>query len=175
MAKDMLRDDYGYINNRGVSKYWGVTVSKVDGKDIWVVNFKPRWAGGVTCGYRPYNHDFKLKELDAAKIAAFLYEQGEYYPIDEEVKIRSVDGKYVFSLKLNDTKIYRQRYTNQKVWERPSLTLDLLVKEETPLSTKQVNEFWSNSKTILKTSVVLFVWLLNLFLLVALARLALGC
>lgn len=123
MAKILTRDEHGYINERGASKYWGVTTSKVGGERLWVVNFK---IGGVTWGYRA--NGFKLKEVDAARIAAFLYEKGEatVNSRDQSVAILSADKKYVFKFDLNDTYIYREKAGNQKVYQfQPNLTLPL--------------------------------------------------
>lgn len=118
------RDSFGYINNRGVSKYWGVTTSVVEGKKRWVVSHKPKWSN-VTIGHHATG--FTLKELDAAKVAEFLFEQSMYATTAPKgVYIRSADMRHVIWVDPRNSELKRLANRGQEVYSpTPILTLDL--------------------------------------------------
>ena len=124
--KQLPRDEYGYINNRGRSPYWGVTVnSDPNGKDRWVVSYKPT-SGTATNGlvtHSLYAESFTLSEKDAALIGAAIYETGQTRQATMQLKVQSADKKWVFAVR-NGTVIYRERFNGQKVHVMaPTLTL----------------------------------------------------
>lgn len=118
--KQLPRDEYGYINNRGRSRYWGVTVAHdPHGKDQWVVSYKPA-DGSVTHSLR--SESFSLSEKDAALIGAAIYESGQLKPKTVKLKVLSNDKKWVYGVR--DTVIWRERFTSQVVHQyAPTLTL----------------------------------------------------
>lgn len=118
------RDSFGYINNRGASKYWGVTTSVVDGKKRWVVSHKPKWSN-VTIGHHAAS--FTLSERDAAKVAEFLFEQSMYSTsAPKAVFIRTADLRNVIYVDPRDSELRRYAYRGQEVYSpTPILTLDL--------------------------------------------------
>ena len=137
LKKEMLRDEHGYINGRGASKYWGVTTQTNNGKKTWVVSHGPKWSN-VTLGHR--SNGFALKEVDAARIAAFLFEQSQYADVaPEAVYIRSADGKHLFAVDPKWSIIGRIKNTgNYKTYEfNPTVTLEEVVTE----GLKQVDVF----------------------------------
>lgn len=118
------RDSFGYINNRGASKYWGVTTSVVEGKKRWVVSHKPKWSN-VTIGH--HSSSFTLSERDAAKVAEFLFEQSMYSTsAPKAVFIRTADLRNVIYVDPRDSELRRYAYRGQDVYSpTPILTLDL--------------------------------------------------
>lgn len=118
------RDSFGYINNRGASKYWGVTTSVVEGKKRWVVSHKPKWSN-VTIGH--HSSSFTLSERDAAKVAEFLFEQSMYSTsAPKAVFIRTADLRNVIYVDPRDSELRRYPYRGQDVYSpTPILTLDL--------------------------------------------------
>lgn len=123
MIKKLERDFHGYINNRGKSKYWGVTTGENSrGKDFWTVSFQD-----LNC---PFKSTTTLraswaeypKEEDMARIAAMVYEQNckDYF----DKAVLSSDGKWVYWVTPTSTSIYREAYTAQNLYEFvPQLTL----------------------------------------------------
>lgn len=108
MKKMTERDQYGYINNRGRSKYWGVTVSA---DHEWILSYHPvdddttHTASAV---------GFKIKEHDLAVIAAKIYDYGSRRSfVERDLKVLSADGKWVYTVR--KTKIYRAKFTTQVV------------------------------------------------------------
>lgn len=118
--KQLPRDEYGYINNRGRSQYWGVTVAHdAHGKDLWVVSYKPA-DGTETHSLR--SETFSLSEKDAALIGAAVYETGQLKHNTVKLKVLSADKKWVYGVR--GTTVWRERYTSQVVHEKaPTLTL----------------------------------------------------
>lgn len=128
--KQLPRDEIGYINNRGRSQYWGVTIAHdPHGKDQWVVSYKPA-DGTVTHSLR--SESFSLTEKDAALIGAAIYETGQLKPKTVKLKVLSSDKKWVYGVR--DTTIWRERYTSQVVYQyAPTLTLMDVAAVATPL------------------------------------------
>lgn len=118
--KQLPRDEFGYINNRGRSQYWGVTVAHdPHGKDLWVVSYKPA-DGSETHSLRA--DSFNLSEKDAALIGAAVYETGQLKQNTVKLKVLSADKKWVYGVR--DTTVWRERYTSQTVHVlAPTLTL----------------------------------------------------
>lgn len=101
MAKQLIRDAAGYINNRGKSKYWGVTTNEnTNGKDFWVVSYTPS-DKSQTITFFPV--EFKLTEEEAATIAAFAYENGQGRHTLNGKAFPSSSNKY--ELRVRDTRI----------------------------------------------------------------------
>lgn len=109
----MKYDGIGYVNGRGKSKYWGVTTG-IDGggRDFWIVSFTPVERSET---FTMHADNFKLKELDAAKIAAYIVENGRSMNNLQDARILSHDKQYV--LRIKHTSIYRERYTTQAVYK----------------------------------------------------------
>lgn len=145
LKKEMTRDEHGYINGRGVSKYWGVTVSTSNGRKNWVVSHHPAWSS-VTLGHRA--NGFNLKEVDAARIAAFLFEQSMYADKAPEPEyVRSADGKYLFAVDPRWSLITRIKNTGTREFYayKPNLLLPLediasMLSEPTKSSTDVAEE-----------------------------------
>ena len=110
---NMTYDGIGYVNGRGKSKYWGVTTG-IDGsgRDFWIVSFTPVER---TETFTLHADNFKLNELDAAKIAAYIVENGRSMVSLNDAKILSHDKRFVLSVK--HTTIYRSRYVSQAVYK----------------------------------------------------------
>lgn len=107
MATLMVKDTNGYLNNRGKSKYWGVTTGQDSkGKNFWVVSFAATDLQ-QTVTIRP---NFKIKENDAARVAAYIYEQGQSYKDIGSDFILSEDGKYAMHVNRVNRTIYRNPY-----------------------------------------------------------------
>lgn len=119
--KNFVRDDFGYINNRGRSKYWGVTVRQDDTcRDRWMVSYKPA-NGEETHSLGAVG--FHLKEHDAAKFAAAIYETGQLRQNTVKLKVLTTDKKFVLYTRNNA--LYREAYTTQDVYQpAPTVTLD---------------------------------------------------
>jgi hypothetical protein len=105
----MKYDGIGYVNGRGKSKYWGVTTG-IDGsgRDFWIVSFTPVERVET---FTLHSENFKLGELDAAKIAAYIVENGRSMVNLQDAKILSHDKRFVLFIK--HTSIYRERFVNQ--------------------------------------------------------------
>lgn len=118
--KKLTRDEFGYVNNRGRSQYWGVTVAPDErGRDTWVVSYKPA-DGTETHSLRPTN--FALTERDAARIAAAVYETGQTRPTTVKLKVLSADKKWVYGVRGNE--LWREAFGSQSVYvPTPTLTL----------------------------------------------------
>lgn len=119
--KNFVRDDFGYINNRGRSKYWGVTVRQDEtSRDRWMVSYKPA-NGEETHSLGAVG--FHLKEHDAAKFAAAIYETGQLRQNTVKLKVLTTDKKFVLYTRNNA--LYREAYTTQDVYQpAPTVTLD---------------------------------------------------
>lgn len=155
------RDNFGYINNRGASKYWGVTTSVVDGKKRWVVSHKPKWSN-VTIGH--HSSSFTLSERDAAKVAEFLFEQSMYSTsAPTAVFIRTADLRNVIYVDPRDSELRLQRYRGQPIYSpTPLLTLDLTdtaVVQEAPAVAKLIVNQAPKAKPIVDDSDKILVML----------------
>lgn len=69
-----MRDQFGYINNRGVSKYYGVNLH-------WLENGSQRWRvvvsyNGVRHQLTSDNHNIELSEAECASVAAYIKDVG---------------------------------------------------------------------------------------------------
>lgn len=97
--KNMVKDEFGFISGRGISKYWGVSTQKVEQSviDPWVVKFAdPYIPAGKPNRYRVFvAKDFTLSELDAAIIGAYFHANpmsfGSYEP---RLYFRSANKKF---------------------------------------------------------------------------------
>lgn len=109
----MKYDGIGYVNGRGKSKYWGVTTG-IDGsgRDFWIVSFTPVERVET---FTLHSENFKLGELDAAKIAAYIVENGRSMVNLQSAKILSHDKRFVLFVK--NTYIYRERFINQVTYK----------------------------------------------------------
>lgn len=108
--KTLNRDLYGYINNRGRSKYWGVSVT-ADGD--WMLSYHPV---DSTFTHSAAPNNFKITELDVANIAAKIYEYGSIRKFTESsLRVLSLDKRYVFWIRGNT--IFREPYKAQTVTE----------------------------------------------------------
>lgn len=155
------RDSFGYINNRGASKYWGVTTSVVEGKKRWVVSHKPKWST-VTIGH--HSSSFTLSERDAAKVAEFLFEQSMYSTsAPKAVFIRTADLRNVIYVDPRDSELRRYAYRGQDVYSpTPILTLDLTdtaVVQEAPAVAKLIINHTPKAKPIVDDSDKILVML----------------
>lgn len=129
----MKYDGIGYVNGRGKSKYWGVTTG-IDGsgRDFWIVSFTPVERVET---FTLHSENFKLKELDAAKIAAYIVENGRSMVNLQDARILSHDKQYV--LRIKHTSIYRERYTTQAVYKnKTEVNLFDVVLQEKPAVAK---------------------------------------
>lgn len=155
------RDSFGYINNRGASKYWGVTTSVVDGKKRWVVSHKPKWSN-VTIGH--HSSSFTLSERDAAKVAEFLFEQSMYSTsAPKAVFVRTADLRNVIYVDPRDSELRLQKYRGQEIYSpTPILTLDLTdtaVVQEAPAVAKLIINHTPKAKPIVDDSDKILVML----------------
>ncbi len=97
--KNMVKDEFGFISGRGISKYWGVSTQKVEQSviDPWVVKFAdPYIPVGKPNRYRVFvAKDFTLSEQDAAIIGAYFHANpmsfGSYEP---RLYFRSANQKF---------------------------------------------------------------------------------
>ena len=97
--KNMVKDQFGFISGRGISKYWGVSTQKVEQSvvDPWVVKFAdPYIPIRKPNRYRVFTaKDFTLSELDAAIIGAYFHANpmafGSYEP---RLYFRSANQKF---------------------------------------------------------------------------------
>lgn len=131
----MKYDGIGYVNGRGKSKYWGVTTG-IDGsgRDFWIVSFTPVERVET---FTLHSDNFKLKELDAAKIAAYIVENGRSMVNLQDAKILSHDKQHVLFIK--HTTIYRERFTNQVTYKnKTEVNLFDAVLQKKPASTPEV-------------------------------------
>ena len=132
---NMTYDGIGYVNGRGKSKYWGVTTGiDGNGKDFWIVSFTPVER---TETFTMHSENFKLGELDAAKIAAYIVENGRSMNL-QDAKILSHDKRYVLSVK--NTTIYRSRYVSQAVYKNKTEVnlFDVVLPEKPATGTPEV-------------------------------------
>jgi len=132
---NLKRDEHGYINNIGKSKYWGVTTNTSEsGSDFWAVSYQPQ-DGTVTHSLTA--RDFTLREVDAARFASAIYETGRRKTSTVKLKVLCEDGAYVMRLRGNA--IYREAYTDQDVYV-PNPDFDKVEVEEpvTDLDIKHV-------------------------------------
>ncbi len=155
------RDSFGYINNRGASKYWGVTTSVVEGKKRWVVSHKPKWSN-VTIGH--HSSSFTLSERDAAKVAEFLFEQSMYSTsAPKAVWIRTADLRNVIYVDPRDSELRRYSYRGHDVYSpTPILTLDLTdtaVVQEAPAVAKLISNNLPKAKPVVDDSDKILVML----------------
>lgn len=111
---NMKRDEHGYVNNIGKSKYWGVTTNTSEsGSDFWAVSYQPQ--DGDTTTHSLTARDFTLRETDAARFASAIYETGRRKANTVKLKVLTEDGAFVMRLRNNT--IYREAYTDQDVYK----------------------------------------------------------
>jgi hypothetical protein len=109
----MKRDEHGYVNNIGKSKYWGVTTNTSEsGSDFWAVSYQPQDGDSTTHSLTA--RDFTLREVDAARFASAIYETGRRKTSTVKLKVLCEDGLFVMRLRGNA--IYREPYTDQDVY-----------------------------------------------------------
>ena len=110
---NMKRDEHGYVNNIGKSKYWGVTTNTSEsGSDFWAVSYQPQ--DGDTTTHSLTTRDFILREVDAARFASAIYETGRRKANTVKLKVLCEDGAFVMRVRRNE--IYREAYTDQDVY-----------------------------------------------------------
>lgn len=87
--KNAVKDDFGYISGRGISKYWGVSKQQTPacGPDPWVVKFADTFVpSGAKNRYHMFTaENFTLTEIEAATIACYFYENRlpiHQYPVN---------------------------------------------------------------------------------------------
>lgn len=137
---NLQRDEHGYINNIGKSKYWGVTTNTSEsGSDFWAVSYQPQ-DGTVTHSLTA--RDFTLLEVDAARFASAIYETGRRKTSTIKLKVLCADGKYVMRLRNNS--IYREEYTDQDVYV-PNPDFDKVEVEE-PVTAKDIKHVKRHAK-----------------------------
>lgn len=108
MKKPFIRDAHGYVNNRGRSKYWGVTVDTNGG---WILSYFPN-DDDIT--HTASSVGFRISEIDLARIAAKIYENGSRRKFTEsKLRVLSQDKQWVYTIKRNS--IYREAYRNQSI------------------------------------------------------------
>lgn len=97
--KNMVKDQFGFISGRGISKYWGVSTQKVEQSvvDPWVVKFAdPYIPAGKPNRYRVFvAKDFTLSELDAAIIGAYFHSNPmQFASYEPRLYFRSANNKF---------------------------------------------------------------------------------
>jgi hypothetical protein len=126
----LIRDAHGLINNRGKSKYWGVTTgldAEKNYEDMFVVSYKALDLD-QTHTLRP--HRFRFTEADAARVAAYVHAKGQMFKnLSNTDCILSADGKYVFQVFRGSNEVYRQKYKNQILWN-PPINVTLVTADE---------------------------------------------
>lgn len=139
---NMTYDGIGYVNGRGKSKYWGVTTGiDGNGRDFWIVSFTPVERVET---FTLHSENFKLGELDAAKIAAYIVENGRSMINLQDAKILSQDKRFVMFIK--NTTIYRERYTNQVVYKnKTEVNLFDVVLQPKPAGTPEILDLLSTA------------------------------
>lgn len=124
---ELKKDEYGYINGRGASSYWGVTTSMVGGKRTWVITFRPSWSD-KTLGLR--SEGGNIQERDAATVAAWLFENLDDATLqDVVVRVRSrLNPRRVLCFVPSQGQIWIEAFKNQTLNQlRSDLTLDEIV------------------------------------------------
>lgn len=116
MKKQTVKDEHGYITNVGSSKYWGVTTSVVGRKRLWIVNIHPEWSD-KTLKFRATN-SYALSEIDAARIAAYLYDVVCFSKVYDSQYVLSSCGKWVYTVNMDDKLIRRHVYAGQQYHKR---------------------------------------------------------
>lgn len=112
--KNMIKDEFGYITGRGLSKYWGVSKQQlqVGGKDPWVVKFAdPYIAAGKANRYRLFTAiDFTLSELDAAIVGAYFHANPmPFCNYPPRITFKSANGKYTILVDTRGKHIYKKK------------------------------------------------------------------
>jgi hypothetical protein len=109
--KVLVKNEHGYLTNRGKSRYWGVTTG-IDaiGKDYWIVSFNALDLNQTVTLRSP---SFTLTETDAARVAAYIYEQGQTYAGLDSNPIRSSCGRYLMHINRTLRSIHRTRYNSE--------------------------------------------------------------
>ena len=128
--KNMIKDDFGYISGRGLSKYWGVSKQQLHdgGQDPWVVKFAdPYIEVGKTNRYRLFTaKDFNLSELDAAKIGAFFHANPmPFCNYPPRVHFRSANDKFDIIVDTRSKIIYKA-----SALDIPKVPVELSAKQE---------------------------------------------
>lgn len=119
--KKMIRDEHGVVNNRGISKYWGVTVAMNPlGKHYWVISYKPA-DRSETVSLRPI--DFNLTETEAAKIAAACYDLGQSRTCLNGLHFLSDNRKNVFTVR--GVEIRKTKYNGREMLYNPPVLNNL--------------------------------------------------
>ena len=140
---NLKRDEHGYVNNIGKSKYWGVTTNTSEsGSDFWAVSYQPQ-DGDITHSLTA--RDFTLREVDAARFASAVYETGRRKANTVKLKVLCEDGKFVMRVRNNS--IYREAYTDQDVYV-PNPDFDKAEPEvDTTMTSKEVKHVKKASKS----------------------------
>jgi len=137
-SKVLPKNEHGYINGRGKSKYWGVTTAvDANGKDYWVVSFQAIDLD-MTLTIRP---SFKIKEEDAARVAAYVYEQGQKYATLQSDLILSTCGRYVLHINRTNRQIYKTPLKpGMEIYNQSRPSLDEFVTDSVVPVVKQTEE-----------------------------------
>lgn len=88
-------DGHGYISNRGISKYLGVTVNSNPSGRIWKVSFNNN---DVESTVSLQAKGFVLSEVEAARIAAAIFDAGATRQCLPNIKVKSADGNYFYTI-----------------------------------------------------------------------------
>lgn len=134
MKKPFIRDAHGYVNNRGRSKYWGVTVDTNGG---WILSYFPN-DDDIT--HTASSVGFRISEIDLARIAAKIYENGSKRKFTEsKLRVLSQDKQWVYTIKQNS--IYREAYRNQSITPSAgNVSLFDVVPEQKPSAPVRTNK-----------------------------------
>lgn len=115
--KNAVKDDFGYISGRGVSKYWGVSKQQTTtcGQDPWIVKFADTFVPeGVKNRYHVFTSEyFTLKEKEAAVIASYFFENRLpicNHPVNLFFEINGVDRKYYYRVNTRSKKISKSSW-----------------------------------------------------------------
>jgi hypothetical protein len=108
----MIKDEFGFISGRGISKYWGVSQqpTSVGGPDLWVVKFAdPYVEVGKANRYRMLTaKDFNLSEQDAAIIGAYFHSNPmPFCNYPPRVHFRSANNKFNIVVDTRGKHIYK--------------------------------------------------------------------
>lgn len=139
---NLKRDEHGYVNNIGKSKYWGVTTNTSEsGSDFWAVSYQPQDGDATTHSLTA--RDFTLQEVDAARFASAIYETGRRKAATVKLKVLCADGQFVMRLRGNA--IYREAYTDQDVYQ-PNPDFDK-VEQEVPVTEHDIKQIEKATKS----------------------------
>lgn len=136
--KMLIKNEHGYVNNRGSSKYWGVSTwtNPSGGKDRWIVSFQIL---GTTHqkATRSFFFQWEASEEDAARVAAYVFDKGQKLSeMKSSDKIISADGKWYMHISPYENKISRVRVDEYVDIVKP----EPVVKEEPQISPQLTTE-----------------------------------